>query len=293
MTRALRWLGMGLAGLVVLVLLLAASAYAVGSSRLGRSYEVQTASLAIPTDSAALARGAHLARINGCVDCHGADLSGTVFVDAPPFRVVASNLTSGRGGVGSRYSAADFDRAIRHGLRPDGTALFIMPSAAFHGLSDDDAAHLIAYVQSVPPVDNELPPTEFRTLGRILSAFAIDPALEVRTAPARASAPAVAPSAEYGAYLASVTCAHCHGQDLRGAQPPMADSPPAPDLAGAGRWSFDVFARTLRTGITPDDRQLDPEFMPWSITANMTDDELRALWLHVQQVAAARPSGDE
>lgn len=291
MSRTLRWLGMGLAGLVVVVLLLTASAYAVGSSKLGRSYEVRTASLAIPTDSAALARGAHLARIHGCVDCHGADLSGRVFVDAPPFRVVASNLTSGRGGVGSWYSAADFDRAIRHGLRPDGTPLFIMPSAAFHGLSDADAADLIAYVQSVAPVDNELPPTEFRTLGRILTAFALDPAHEVRTVAARVSAPAPGPSAEYGAYLASITCAYCHGQDLRGAQPAAPGSPPAPDLAGAGRWSFDEFARTLRTGITPDGRRLDPEFMPWSMTANMTDEELRALWIYVRQVAA-EPIGD-
>src|SRR5690606_27734055 len=116
--------------------------YFVGGAKLGRTYEVQTADLTIPTDSASIARGAHLARTNGCTDCHAANLAGQVFVDAPPFRIVASNLTAGAGGVGGRYSAEDFDRAIRHGLRPDGSPLLIMPSAAFHRLADEDAAAL-------------------------------------------------------------------------------------------------------------------------------------------------------
>src|SRR5690606_32604677 len=97
------------------------------------------------------------------------------------------------GGVGGRYTATDFDRAIRHGLRPDGSPLLIMPSAAFHRLSDRDAADLIAYLQQVPPVDHELPATEVRTPGRLMAAFLLDPAFEVRLERTRADHPPVGP----------------------------------------------------------------------------------------------------
>lgn len=282
MKKLLKWAGIGLGALVALVVLL----YAVGSSTLGRTYEVQLASLTTSSDSAVLAHGAHLTHILGCTDCHGEDLGGRVFVDAPPFRVTASNLTLG--GVGARYSAQDFDRAIRHGIRPDGRSLVIMPSAAYHKMSDEDAAALISYLMTVPAVENDLPPTEIRTLGRVLVAAAVvDPAFEVRTEPARAGAsPPAGPTAEYGAYLASFTCSHCHGEDLRGnPKPPAPESPPAPDLAAAGNWTIDQFKQTLRTGVTPGGREMNPEFMPWTATAHMTDVELEALHAHLATLA--------
>lgn len=276
-------------GLLVVVLLVAiAAAYAVGSSRVNQIHEVQTARLAIAADSATVARGEHLVAINGCRDCHGQDLSGQVFADAPPFRVVAANLTPGKGGIGARYTAEDFDRAVRHGVKPDGRSVFIMPSAAYHqGLSDADMAAMIAYLQQLPPVDNELPQTEVRPLGRILSAGPVDPTFEVNLAPARAEAPAPAPTAAYGAYLAA-TCAYCHGASLEGMErPPNPDSPAAPPLAAAGRWSVDEFKSTLRTGVTPGGKELDPKFMPWTFMAHMTDTELEALYAHVRAVTGA------
>ena len=252
----------------------------MGGTRIGTTDQVQTAVLDVRTDSVTLARGEHLVAINGCTDCHGENLGGAVMVDEPPFRVTASNLTSGAGGIGSEYTAADFDRAIRHGVRKDGRSLLIMPSAAFHGLSNEDAAAIIAYLQQVPPVDNELPATEIRTPGRILVAAAmIDPAFEVRTEPARsAPAPPAGPTAEYGEYLASITCQYCHGADLRGGQPPMPDAPPAPDLAASGQWNLDDFKHALRTGERPGGKAaMNPEFMPYVITSHMTDAELEAL----------------
>lgn len=265
--------------------------YLVGSFRLGRQYDVETADLTIPEDSASIARGAHLARTNGCTDCHGPALGGQVFADAPPFRVVASNLTSGEGGVADRYDARSLDRAIRHGIRYDGRPLFIMPSAAFHGLSDEDAADLIAYLQNLPSVDNVLPQTEFRTLGRIMSAFALDTEMEVRTGAARSVSPAPGPTAEYGEYLTSITCTYCHGADLRGSQPPNPDSPLAPDLARAGQWSFEELEQALRRGVTPSGATLNPEFMPWTFTATMMDEELRAIHAHLATLGGSGSAG--
>jgi mono/diheme cytochrome c family protein len=293
MNPVLKWTGIVAGGLVMLVVAIAASLYVVGGSKLSRTYDIQPTSLAIPiNDSEAIARGAHLAVINGCTDCHGADFSGKVMVDDPPFRVVASNLTSGAGGIGSRYSDADFDRSIRHGVRPDGRPLFIMPSAAYNRLSDADAADIIAYLRSVPAVDSELPGTEIRTVGRLLAAFAIDPAFEVRTGAARATAPSVGPTAEYGEYMASITCAYCHGDDMNGAQPPNPDSPYAPSLAAAAVWPLEQFKSALRTGVTPAGYELDVEFMPWSFTKQMTEDELDALYLFLnRQFAGSTTAG--
>src|SRR5690606_29074360 len=105
MKKALKWTGIALGSLLVLILILGGVMYFVGGSKLGRTYEVQTADLVIPTDSASIARGAHLARTNGCTDCHTPNLAGQVMIDAPPFRVVAANLTAGAGGIGGRYTA--------------------------------------------------------------------------------------------------------------------------------------------------------------------------------------------
>ncbi|HEX2094513.1 MAG TPA: c-type cytochrome [Longimicrobiaceae bacterium] len=287
MRKLLRWLGIGLGAVVGLVLLAAGILYFVGSARVNRTFTVRTAALRIPGDSATLARGAHLARTNGCNDCHTPDFRGQVMLDVPPFRAVAANLTRGRGGVGARYTDEDWDRAIRHGVKPDGRPVIVMPSAAFHRMSDEDAAALIAYLRTLPPVDHPLPQTEIHAMGRIVAVFQ-DLTNEVRTGPARAGhTPPVGPTAEYGAYLASITCAYCHGEDLRGdASPPIPGSPPAPNLAGAGQWPLDGFRRALRTGVTPHGRRLDPEYMPWKITAAMTDVELEALHAHLRTLAA-------
>lgn len=285
MRTVLKWTGIVLGSLVILILIVGGVLYFLGSSKVDRTYVVEAADLTIPSDSASLAHGAHLLNIHGCRDCHGSDLSGAVFIDAPPFRVTASNLTPGRGGVGSLYSSEDFDRVIRNGVRPDGRPVFVMPSAAYHRLSDDDAAALIAYLMSVEPVDNELPPTEIRTAGRLLASFAIDPEFEVRTArPPVRTAPPRAATAEYGEYLTSITCQYCHGADLNGAQPPNPDSPPAPSLAASAAWGIDQFKETLRTGVRPGGMEIDTQFMPIAITGNMTDMELEALYAYLDQL---------
>lgn len=71
---------------------------------MGRAYEVAPVPVAVADDSAMLARGEHVAAIRGCADCHGEDMGGGVFLDEMPVaRLPASNLTSGAGGVASRY----------------------------------------------------------------------------------------------------------------------------------------------------------------------------------------------
>jgi hypothetical protein len=68
---------------------------------------------------------------------------------------------------------------------------------------------------------------------------------------------------------------------------------PAANLtpAGLGDWTPADFVKVMRTGTRPDGRVLDT-FMPWPYYAQMTDDELRAIWLYLQAIPA-RPSGTD
>ena len=72
-----------------------------------------------------------------------------------------------------------------------------------------------------------------------------------------------------------------------GAQPPDPASPPAPSIHsdGLAGWSQADFFRAMRTGVTPNGKGLT-DFMPWKEYAHMTDDELRATWLHLQSVSS-------
>lgn len=282
MKRFLKWTGLVIASLLILLLIAGSVLYTLGGSALEETYAIEPALTSVPSDSASIAWGEHIMQTHFCQECHGQRLEGSVFVDAPPFRITATNLTPGEGGIGQTYSDADWDRAIRHGVRPDGRPNLIMPSPLFHQLSDEDTAALISYLKNLPPVDNVLPPTEVRTPGRMMAAVAFDVAESVVTAPTQPRGPTPGPTAEYGSYLARNTCTMCHGDDLRGNPEPFPGSPPAPDLATAANWSFDLFARTLRTGVKPNNLTIDPEVMPWRSLSHLTDDEIRALHEHLK-----------
>ena len=42
----------------------------------------------------------------------------------------------------------------------------------------------------------------------------------------------------------------------------------------------------IRRGITPTGKVLNGEFMPWPYFAQMTDDELAAIWLYLESLPA-------
>lgn len=283
MRRVLRIVAIALGAIVILLVLAGAGAYIMGSRAWDAQHEVPTATLTIATDDSSVARGRHLAGIYGCVDCHGPDLGGQVLADAPPFRIIAPNLTTGRGGIGSTYTPTDWDRSVRHGVRPNGRSLFIMPARAYHRVADSEMAQLIAYLQRLPPVDREHPEREIRLMGRLLAAGPMDTDFEVMREPTRPTAPPPDSTVEYGAYLTSI-CAYCHGDDLRGMQPPDPESIPAPDLSAAGQWTWEQFDTALRTGARPSGIPIDQTFMPVSITARMTPLERRAIHMRLAQL---------
>jgi mono/diheme cytochrome c family protein len=284
-----RWIMRGLALILAVVLLAAAGVWSMSSRQLATRYDVRPAAVAIPSDSAAIARGRHLATAIGkCVDCHGENLAGQVMAMGPVGSFVPTNLTRGRGGVGD-LGDADLVRAIRHGVAPDGRPLVFMPSRAYASMTDADLGAVIAYVRSMPPVDNELPGNSIGPIGRMIIARSPEkliaaPGLE--HAGPSATPVVEGPTAEYGAYLVVIGgCTSCHGADLKGGlQEGPPGTPPSTNLTPSGKlatWSEADFRRALREGQRPDGRTIDP-FMPWRLTRLMTDDEITAVWTHLR-----------
>ena len=297
--RILTWLGYGLGGVVALLLVAVIAVYLLSERRGKKQYAITPKPLVIPSDSASLARGAHLANAIGkCVECHGEKLQGTVMIDDPALgRVSALNLTRGAGGVGKDLTDADLVRAIRHGVGPDGRPLLIMPSQDFIELTDEDLASVIAYVKSVPPVDNVLPSSRIGPVGRALlvaGKLPIYPAENIDHS--RPSAPPIPEggTAEYGGYLVRVGCAGCHGSTLAGGPVPGGppDWPPAANLTVAGStksWTEADFKKLLRTGLRPSGTPVNTA-MPWKFTGRMTDEEIHAVWLYLRSVPP-QPTG--
>ena len=251
-------------------------------------------SVTVPTDAASIERGKHLTTVL-CMECHSDDLGGQVgWLNFGPLGGANTpNLTSGKGGIGGQFTDEDFVRVLRHGVKPDGTSVFVMPATDFYYLSDQDLGDVIAYVKSAPPVDRGGDAQNVHlsffgnvmygagALGNLLRASQIDQA----NRPVNIPEPAV--SAAYGEYLVNINgCRDCHGTQLSGGKTPQPGSPLAPNLTPAGdlsTWKESDFLQALHSGVTPTG-MLPPQFMPWGYKGKMTDDELDAIFMYLQSL---------
>jgi cytochrome c553 len=287
-------LGITLAAIIGLIVVVFTLLLFAGRSRFNATYEVDVSPVTLPSDEATLARGEHLvSAVAHCGYCHGPDLSGNIFAQSvPEGTIIAPNLTGGAGGIGAHYTTEDWVRTLRHGVLPQGRSAFIMPSMFFNDMSEDDLLATIAYLQTIPAVDNELQETTPGPMFYLLigagSLTEAQAAMHIDHEAPYLTAPGEGETAEYGEYLATIAqCAGCHGPELAGGRA-CGDCPPGPSLTPGGdlqSWTRDDFASTLRTGTTPGGHQLS-EFMPWQYFRNMTDTELAALWAYLQSQPA-------
>ena len=297
MKKTLKFIRKILGTVIGLLVLAFIALYIIGTvkwSRMHGKYDVPVETIAIPTDEASIARGEHIATLHLCRICHMETLSGQA-VSVPGLLTFGiPNLTSGVGGVGATNADEDWVRAIRHGVSHDDRGLVMMPVRTFYYLSDEDVGALIAYLKSLPPVDNEMPPTDLGPLGRVMLALGqlppdiIPNVTMIEHEAPRPVAPEPGVTVEYGEYLGR-TCALCHGPNLNG-QTVQLDGPPilTPNLTLGGElgfWSEEDFIATLRTGVTPGGKQLTSA-MPWKYFGQMTDDEMKAVWLYLQSLPA-------
>jgi mono/diheme cytochrome c family protein len=293
--KILKWIGIVLGSLVGLIVLASMVLYTIGTvkwNRLHGQYEVPVDQIPIPTDQASIARGEHIATIRMCRHCHLDNLGGQTAGAPAIVTLSVPNLTSGAGGVGATNTNEDWVSAIRHGVGQDGRGLVLMPSKVFYYLGDDDLGALVAYLKSLAPVDNEQPETDLGPIGRVMLALGqLPPEIlpHVTLIDHYAKRPATPESGvtvEYGEYLAH-TCALCHGTDLNGRT--VREGPNvylAPNLTRGGEmgfWSEEDFITTMRTGVTPSGHKLTV-FMPWKYFGQMTDDELKAVWMYLQSL---------
>ena len=279
MKKFLKWTGIVLGSLIGLVLLAGFVLYPIGMEKLTRSYpDVQVETIAIPSGSEAIARGRHISIVWACTRCHGADLSGTVITNDPMEGTIpllgtipASNLTSGKGGIGESYTDTDWIRAIRHGVMQDGEVEIFMYD--YSTMTDQDLGDLIAYLKQIPPVDTDYPEMSYGPIIPIVPAVGLfTPAAELINHDAqRPEDPAPAATKEYGRYLSAI-CAGCHGSSVARA---------------LGKWNQDEFTRTLQTGVRPDGIKLGPT-MSSETFREMNDVELSALWLYLQGLPQAK-----
>lgn len=293
MNKWVRRAGIGVGGIVGLMVVLVGAVYGLSSMKINKRFTVTPPALVIPADSATINRGRHLATaISKCVDCHGDDFGGLVFIDdAALARLAGSNLTRSATGLGSLLTDTDWVRAIRHGVGRDGRGLPFMPSEVYQFLGDADLAAIIAYVKSVPPVDRTLPSIRYGLLGRALlvaGVLPLFPADSVDHNRPLQPPPPTGVTVEYGGYQANIGgCTGCHGPGLSGGPMPGGppDWPPPRNLTpeGLGSWSEADFFRAMREGKRPDGLDINPA-MPVRLTKLMTDTEIKAVWAYLKTV---------
>ncbi len=246
--RAARYAAYALLGVVALVVLAAATVGLAGGRKLATSFQASAHPVPATTDPAEIAEGGRLAGFWGCTGCHRADAGGGVFFTSPlGDRIVAPNLTR----IVHEYSDQELEAAIRHGVRPDGSSVVIMPSAMFTNVSDEDLARVIGYLRSLPQIEPDTIPTRRLGLGVRFFALTMDEPLEAArmdpTAPHPGSPEPLVPASTredtlaLGRYLAHTGCTECHGLDLRGRSG-------MPDLRIAAAYSLDQFRELVATG---------------------------------------------
>ena len=185
-------------------------------------------------------------------------------------------------------------------FRADGTPLMFMPSAEMHPMPDRELGAIIAYVRTLPRVDNALPPATPGPVMRlidVLGLFPLCPAHDIEHGTRPPEIPA-GRNAEMGHFIA-LGCTGCHGHQLSGG--PIPGAPPdqtglPPNLTfhatGLAGWTEEQFRTAMREGRRPDGTELNPEFMPWQSTYRyLTDDEVGALYDYLQTVPH-RPEGE-
>jgi len=276
------------AGGVVLTGVAGAALFAqIASERkLHRIVTVNPAPVPAATDAAAQARGKYLYESRGCADCHGRDGTGKTVISDDGFEIRGPNITPGAGSATAAYTDADWVRAIRHGVRPNGEPLMVMPSEDYNRMADGDLGALIGHVRALPPVRGD---------GRVIRlplpvrfAYAVgmvrDAAEKIDHTAAPAPSVEVGVTVAYGAYVANM-CLGCHGEGFGGGK--IAGAPPdwpsaanlTPVRGGAMEHyrSAEALAVMLRSGRRPDGSAVS-KVMPFESLKELDDTEVAAMY---------------
>lgn len=249
-----------------------------------------------------LERGEYLVRgPAACGNCHtpqgpnGPDmaneLGGFLVEKNDAMEAWAVNITPGSRVAG--WSDEELARAIREGIRPDGSVIGPpMPIGLYRGLSDDDLMSIVMFLRTVPASDNQTPQSTYN--------FPLPPAYgpPIDTV---ASIPQGV-TVEYGEYLAGPVahCMECH--TTFGEKGPMFEThlgaggfefhgpwgvSVAPNITphedGIPGYSDEELARMITQGQRPDGKPMLPP-MGYGYYNTMTAEDLAAILLYLRQI---------
>ncbi|HEX8263662.1 MAG TPA: cytochrome c [Allosphingosinicella sp.] len=285
MRKALRWAGIGLGAVVALLLAAALIIFAWSEIVIRTSYSAAPETLPPPT-AAQAAQAPRLARVLGCLSCHGEGLKGRVMFDAPGVaRVFAPNITE----VAAKSSDQQLAAGIRQGIGHDGRGLFIMPSPMYSRLTDGETASLIGWIRSLPRAEGQgrgLSAGPIGRLGLVIGTFRPAPKL---VAEYRRQVPiALGPKHEPARHLAATACSECHGPSLMGGS--AGPDEKAPDLRIVAGYDPAQFKVLMRTGRPPTGRDLGlMTTVAKEDLSHLTDAEIDALYAYL--VARAKRLG--
>ncbi len=244
-----------LSTLIVLVLLIISISYVYirSNSIINKRYDIPLVDVVIPQDSTSLAVGKKIALTRGCFGCHNKKLSGEIYLDwesdTGADAIVAANVSK----VIPQYSDKELFRLIKHGIKKDGTGLWGMSVGMFVNLTPKDICQLIAYLRTVPAVENKLPKTSFSFKGRMMiinGEVVPEVTRSYEKALREFHYPDNATVVQKGNYLVLTTCTECHGNDLHGYH----GSPP---LTIAKAYKESEFVKLLKTGTALNNRELE------------------------------------
>lgn len=300
MKRWMRWTLFGVLGVVAV----GAAAVAWGvhrfDQRLARQISQPAYPLVMPEGETALARGRYLFASRGCAECHGTNGAGRAFIDDPKAGMYARapNISSGTGSVVAAYAPADWERTLRHGIKPGGRPMLIMPSEDYNRLTDADLGALVAYVRQLAPAAGG--PAEFKLPlpVRVLYGYGLiqDAAEKIDHALPPSQPVPEGTTVAHGHYVAQM-CMGCHGDGLSGGKIPGGppDWPPAANLTpGEGgvltRYADAASFRTaMRSGKRPNGSAIS-SVMPFESLRELNDTDLEAIRLYLQTVPP-KPTG--
>ena len=261
-------------------------------------------------DAALIARGKQLAVAADCAACHTAPKGGVPFaggyaIESPMGAIVATNITpSTTHGIGA-YTLAEFQRALRQGVRRDGAHLYpAMPYTAYTQLSDADTHALYAYfMHDVKPVDTPVAETHLPFPFSVRASMAAWNAMFLKDERFTPD-PAKSEQINRGAYLANALahCSTCHtprntlmAEDLgkpflSGANvgPWFAPNITSDKVHGIGGWSDDELVQYLKTGQVHGKAQAAgpmAEAIEHSLQ-HLPDEDLRAIAAYLKQTPA-------
>jgi mono/diheme cytochrome c family protein len=302
-----------LLSLLAIIVIVIAGVFIYVSLAWKKPFNAPLPDLAATTDSAMIARGAHLAYGPAhCVDCHASPenmktyargdiqpLSGGFAFDIPPGIFMTPNLTPDPETGTGKMTDAQLARALRYSVKHDGS--FMVPFMPFQNLSDEDVIALLSFLRSQKPVSHKIKPDTYRFLGKALLAFgALKPVGPSGTPPKSVK---IDSTAEYGSYLAHsvANCIGCHtNRDMKTGEltgEPFAGGFKFNDAMTMGytftspnltpdkstgimtAWDENTFITRIHAG-----RVYKTSPMPWEAFGRMDDTELKALYAYLHSL---------